>query len=144
MEKQWRHSKRKVKINIVVCQKMNSEVTVIFTILSAWIIASVMHFWMYTHNLGKLRIYFEALEFHYYQVNGNESEIRKGNLQCVSWNGLALSDRLPQLAMWILDSWKTQLCRAGCRSKVRMPIFILMSWKIPWSKNHIDFDIKAA
>lgn len=122
--------------------KLNFEITVSHR--SACIIAFVLHFWMYTHNLCEFYIHFRVLEFHCCQVSGNRNEIRKRNLQCVLWNGLELLDRPPQLAMWILDPCKMQLCRPGCRSKVGMPIFILMLWKISWSKNHIDFDIKAA
>lgn len=113
------------------------------TIWSARIRAPVPHFRMYTHNLCESCVHFEVLEFHYSQVNRNRSEARKRNPQCIPWNRSERPDRLPQLAAWILESWKTQLCRPGCRSKVRMPIFILMLWKILWSKNHRDFDIKA-
>ena len=64
---------------------------------------------MYMQKLCEFYIHFRVLEFHYWQVNGNRNEIRKRNLRCVLWNGLELPDRLPQLAMWILDACTKEL-----------------------------------
>ena len=83
-------------------QGINSEVTVIFLLICLDNFFNSSFSNLYT-QFCEFSGNFGVLEFHYCKVNGNRSEIRRRNQQCVLWNGLELPDGLPQLAVWMLD-----------------------------------------